>query len=497
MSTATNSTNSRQETLATKPVAELLDEMLYTPISARPLIYFRIILGLLLFKNVFSYIYEGKIEKYFLAPAANFNFPLFPWVQAWPGNGMYWHYGLLCVAAVCFILGLGFRYASAIYCLGFLYAFLIERALYLNHHYVVILLTFVMTFMPANRMLSLDTKFGFVKRMEYIPSWSLWVLRIQIGIVYFYGGVVKINEDWLSGVPMKFTASKLVHMAGLPIDWQNGIAYFLVYTGMIYDLLVFPFLLHKKLRWIALLASLVFHLTNSVIFHIGIFPWMMIGATFLLFFNDLLPRLPGEMKSPSPEQKKEGVQAVVSLLTPQRKRMIKVFFLVFVAYQVLMPLRSYLYSGNPGWTQNGDHFSWRMMLNRRIPISFEMRGSGVKDGQVVDLEFNKSWESGAYKNHWQLHKMTTAPDMILQFVHLNAENVRKQGFTDVAIYVDSQVSLNGRPPQPLVNPNVNLANEKRHILRSYDWVLPLDPLLKSPRLEDFPVDESLGREIVD
>ncbi|HCQ00914.1 MAG TPA: vitamin K-dependent gamma-carboxylase, partial [Candidatus Latescibacteria bacterium] len=37
--------------------------------------------------------------------------------------------------------------------------------------------------------------------------WALWVLRLQPGIAYFYGGIAKINGDWLRGEPMRLWLS--------------------------------------------------------------------------------------------------------------------------------------------------------------------------------------------------------------------------------------------------------------------------------------------------
>ncbi|MDF2697959.1 MAG: Vitamin K-dependent gamma-carboxylase, partial [Labilithrix sp.] len=30
-----------------------------------------------------------------------------------------------------------------------------------------------------------------------MPAWVLWLVRFQIGLVYFYGGVGKLETDWL------------------------------------------------------------------------------------------------------------------------------------------------------------------------------------------------------------------------------------------------------------------------------------------------------------
>jgi vitamin K-dependent gamma-carboxylase len=44
------------------------------------------------------------------------------------------------------------------------------------------------------------------------------------------------------------------------------------YGGLLFDLLVVPFLLFRHTRPLALLAAVGFHLMNSQLFTIGIFP---------------------------------------------------------------------------------------------------------------------------------------------------------------------------------------------------------------------------------
>ena len=34
-------------------------------------------------------------------------------------------------------------------------------------------------------------------RRDTIPSWVVWVLTAQVGVVYMFGGLAKLNADWL------------------------------------------------------------------------------------------------------------------------------------------------------------------------------------------------------------------------------------------------------------------------------------------------------------
>ncbi|GGE96546.1 hypothetical protein GCM10011383_04150 [Hymenobacter cavernae] len=69
----------------------------------------------------------------------------------------------------------------------------------------------------------------------------------------------------------------------------------------------------------------------------------------------------------------------------------------------------------------------------------------------------------------QCRKLLAQPDAILQFAHFLAAEYARRGITPVAVYADSWVQLNHRPPKPLVRPDVNLAAQPR-ILGHYSWI---------------------------
>ena len=68
--------------------------------------------------------------------------------------------------------------------------------------------------------------------------------------------------------------------------------------------------------------------------------------------------------------------------------------------------------------------------------------------------------------------MAARPDMILQFAHYLADEMRKEGHGQVEVRVDVEALLNGREPQLLIDPTVDLAKEPR-TLKSASWIVPL------------------------
>ncbi|GAA4440111.1 HTTM domain-containing protein [Bremerella cremea] len=130
---------------------------------------------------------------------------------------MYFHVAVMCVAATGITLGCCFRLSSLLFFLGYTHLFLIEKALSQNHCYLICLLSGILFFLPANRACSVDAYFRWVKPSTQAPAWTLWLLRLQLGIPYFYGGLAKLNYDWLNSQPLKLWLATDPSLPTLPL----------------------------------------------------------------------------------------------------------------------------------------------------------------------------------------------------------------------------------------------------------------------------------------
>lgn len=59
-----------------------------------------------------------------------------------------------------------------------------------------------MAVVPAHRVWSLDRLFVGQRWSNWVPAWSLWLLRAQIAVVFVFASVAKWNGDWLRGQPL-------------------------------------------------------------------------------------------------------------------------------------------------------------------------------------------------------------------------------------------------------------------------------------------------------
>jgi hypothetical protein len=114
---------------------------LFAPVDIASLVCFRAAFGAIMLWEVGRYVSHGWIKRYYIEPTFHFTYYGFGWVRPWPGNGMYWHFYGLGLLAFCMALGLGYRLTATLSFLGFTYLFLLDQTQYLNHFYLICLVS--------------------------------------------------------------------------------------------------------------------------------------------------------------------------------------------------------------------------------------------------------------------------------------------------------------------------------------------------------------------
>ncbi len=450
------------ETAAQKVISkfERFREKLFEPVDIASIAIFRIMFGAVLLWEVYRFFAYNWIDYYYIAPQFHFKYYGFEWVQAWPGNGMYYHFAFVGLCAFCVMIGLFYRITSICLFLSFMYWFFLDQTRYLNHLYMTGLVAFLMMTIPAHRARSVDVLIWPKLKSDTVPSWCLLMLRLQVGLVYFFAGVAKLNGDWLRGEPLRQWLAQRYIIPGVgPIIATEPGVYFFSYGGLLFDLFIAPLLLWKRTRVIAFLMCVFFHVSNKILFHIGIFPMLMLGATTVMLSADW-PRKICLLFAPL----KDGLPKTLEYrVAPILQKTAVGFVIVYMSYQVFMPLRHWLYPGDVAWTEEGHRFSWRMKLRS-------------KRGQIVfvatNLDTGKSWDLGhsQYLTREQLGEMPRWYDMVLQIAHLLRDELKERGIENVKITVRSKAALNGRELMPYISPDVDLAKLERSILPA-DWII--------------------------
>jgi len=432
---------------------------LFTPVDIASLAVFRIGFGLLMAWDLFIYLDSGAVKELYIDPRFHFAWLLFDWVKPWPGIGMYLHYYALTALALCIAAGLLYRVSAALFCAGFTYLLLLERATYLNHWYLICLLSFLLIFVPAHHALSIDSKLRPRLRSDQAPAWALWLLRAQMGVVYFFGGIAKLNADWLRGQPMRIWLPGSIGLPGLePVLAHPTTALLASWAGLAIDLGMVPALLWRRTRPFAFAIAVAFHLLNSQLFEISVFPWLAIWCT-LSFFDADWPRRVfnwprrAQLPSATPARWDARSRATAALVT------------TYVAIQILVPLRHFLYPGNPSWTEDGDRFSWRMKLNNK---------AGLARFRITDPATGRTWEVDPSQELTarQTKRMAGDPFMLLGYAHHLGELASRPGQPRVEVRAIAIATLNGHPAEPLIDPGVDLAAVPRTLFGRAHWILP-------------------------
>lgn len=447
-----------------------LSARLFAPIDIDSLLVFRILFGGIMIWEVCRYLHYDWIRRYYIDPTFFFTYYGFSWVRPWPGDWMYVHFYALGVLAFLIMIGLFYRISATLFFLGFTYVFLLDQAYYLNHFYFISLMSLLMIFVPAHRAESVDAWLRPQIKSQFVPAWCLWLLRAQLAVVYIGAGVAKIHADFLQGEPMRmWLASRSDFTIG---SWNIGelftkewVAWFFSYGGLLFDLFIVPALLWRRTRALALIALTFFHVMNAYLFNIGIFPWISLGATIILFLPPDWPRQTWQWRG---EPKNMDPFALVP--SPSKKRWVVALMCIYMAVQILVPLRHLLYPGSVHWTEEGHRFSWHMKL-RDKEANGRFWVSDPADPGVEEIH------PAHYLTPRQINKMMKTPDMILQFAHHVADKARAETNSEVKVRADIEVSLNGRPYQKLIDPTVNLAAQER-TLGHATWILPLETPLR-------------------
>lgn len=438
--------------------------------SAAPLAIFRIALGLLLFGSVIRFWTKGWIHELYIAPKHFFTFYGFEFVKPL-GDFTYLLFAVCGLAAFMVALGLYYRIASIALFLSFTYIELIDKSTYLNHYYFVSMICLMMIFLPANVFFSFDARRNSQLLSDQIPRWCVDSLKLFVCIVYVYAGIAKINSDWLlEAQPLRtwLPAKNDLPIIGSLFNYL-WVAYIFSWLGCIYDLSI-PFLLLKKsTRLFAYTGVVIFHVLTSILFPIGMFPYIMIATALIFFSADFHLTI----------IRKFGHWLKVSnaFLYPLKEFQYATFhsktliigFTIFMVFQIAIPFRYAFYPGELFWTEEGYRFSWRVML---------MEKAGYAQFTIKDSEGKKIIvDNKEFLTPLQEKMMATQADMILQYAHLLRDYYSNQGLKSPQVYVDSYVALNGRLGKPLVDPLTNLASEKESFNHK-PWILPFNHEIK-------------------
>jgi len=441
-------------------------EKLFKPVDAITAEAFTKLFGVIVLLQVFSFQKFDFINKGILEPKLLFKYDFFEWIKPLPATAMQAIPLLLVLSAILIIINKFRKVGVVIFLLGFSYLFLLEESYYNNHFYLLILIGVVLLFYNPQK----DTGTG----ISYIPYWLLFLLQFHIAQVYFYGGLVKLNTDWLIHMqPMKTLLEQSAKSAIIPsINKSSFALYLLTYGGVLFDLCIAFLLWNQRTFKIALIACVVFNVFNFLLFNfgaggdIGIFPFFMIGAC-VLFVNPVLLRqklnvwFPPKQKDNSKNKKQHFAPDFA-----KARSIVLPCLIVYCMFHLLFPFRHFLFDGNTSWTGKASKFAWRMKAHtKKADVRFYYA--------LTPTDSLKLAQAGMVINTMQIQHLYEDPNTILQFANFLGNDLKKSGYPNSIIKASINVSMNGRPPQPLIDSTLNLLALKHNKWGAEDWVQPL------------------------
>jgi hypothetical protein len=434
-----------------------MKKWLYPAIDNAPLLIFRIFFGFLLACETFGAILTGWVKTNFIDPKFTFSHIGMDWLQPLPGYGMYFYFITMGILGLLVMLGYKYRLTLGLFTILWGGVYFMQKTSYNNHYYLLLLVCIIMWFLPANRYASIDAKLNPNIKKLAMPAWCSWVMIAQVTIVYFFATLAKFYPDWLNG---HFVSGLLRGSA--PNDFlrdlfsQKWFYMFITYGGMVFDLTVVPLLLIKKTRTWAFIASLIFHIFNSIILQIGIFPFFALSFVVFFYPPERIRQLFFRKK---PVYTEEGYMY-------EGNNILQWFFIPYFIVQLALPLRHYFIKGDVLWTEEGHRLSWRMMLRTR---------NGSTDYRIVDKKTKEvfSYPFSDELTYKQQNGMETKPDMIWQLAQRIKHQYAEKG-KDVAVYAKTKVSVNGSPYKMLIDPNADLAAASWNYFGHSEWVLLYD-----------------------
>lgn len=213
--------------------------------------------------------------------------PYFDWVPLL-SNRSVWAFILLWVlAAIAFAVGWKTRIAGAALVCVIGYSLLLDQQLYSNHLYLLFLIVVLLTIADSGAAISIDARRG---ERATMPGWPVWLLKVQVSIVYIFSAIAKLTPQYLSGEVLN-ESLKQYGFFTVPMTWRMPVAMkLLAIVAIVMELFVGLGLWSRRLRPGAVIAGVLFHTfiiaaLDSSRLSLSIFALEMF-AVYLLFFDD-------------------------------------------------------------------------------------------------------------------------------------------------------------------------------------------------------------------
>lgn len=276
-----------------------------------------------------------------------------------------------------------------------------------------------------------------------VGRWAIWAPRLLLGVMYFFAGVIKLHSDWLSGaLILEFAQEADMHPGLTALFSTPWIVEAMAWAGAAFDLAIGPLLIWPRTRRVGLVLMSLFHLSNTLLVGILVLPMLMLLLTWAAFMPTATAR---QLITRDPQ-----AEALAPQPGSPPPRAARVAMGLLVALHLLLPLRPYLEEGDGRWRGAARLGTWWLRsVHMDVEAKFFVSARGLARQRVDPHDYITPEQT----------LMATDPYLIVQFAHHVAAHYRAKGYEDVQVYAETSSSLNGRPRQAFLRPEVDLAAE--------------------------------------
>ncbi|XP_017863468.1 PREDICTED: vitamin K-dependent gamma-carboxylase [Drosophila arizonae] len=445
---------------------------LHRPVDGAALGVFRMLYGAAMLIDIAEERGGGQLDVRFGEPH-HCHFPLFNGIHALDYPLMGCVYLAMWLGAMGIALGYRFRISCLSFVTCYWYIFLLDKPAWNNHSYLFGLVGTLLLFTRANCYCSLDSWLHPELRRA-VPYWNYFLIKFQFFVLYMYAGLKKFSFEWLSGYAM---TSLSQHWVFAPfrqvLDGELIDLLIIHWFTAFFDLSIAFFMTCEKTRLLVTPFMISFHLMNSRLFVIGMFPWVCLAEVPLFYSFDWPRRLwrptkPGSsaveapIKAPSQTSPGFGAQLRSCLI------------LFYCALQLFLPYSHFITKGYNNWTNGLYGYSWDMMVH-----SYDTVLTSVK---IVDNNNQQVHHLNPYA-FTEYDRWTKYADMAVQYAKCIEKNIHEDmdrnpknsplTSKNISIYFDIWCAMNGRFQQRTFDPRVDLLKAPWSPFKRTPWSLPL------------------------
>ncbi|KAJ6640786.1 Vitamin K-dependent gamma-carboxylase [Pseudolycoriella hygida] len=391
----------------------------------------------------------GSILDIRFGKTTNCFFPLISFIKPMSASKMGLIYACLWLGALGITFGYKFRLSAPVFVATYWYIFLLDKSVWNNHSYL---------YDAFQRKTADDGE---------VPFWNYVVIKFQFCVLYIVAGLKKFSSEWLTGYAMMNLSYHWIFWPFRAVLGDQITDLLIIHWFVcIFDATIIFFIIYKPTRRGATILCAIFHLMNSRLFSIGMFPWLCL-TELPLFYDRSWPRLlcksDKKLKTIKRDDRRQLSQTIEF-----RQRLVVCLVLSYCSGQVFLPYSHFITEGYNGWTNGIYGYSWDMMIH-----AWDTTLTVV---EVVDRSSNTHHflhpNAFSVNDRWTKH-----PDMAYQYAHCIRRNLMENPLKihsqNLSIHFDAWSSLNGRFQQRMFDPQVDMLKVEWSPLHKVPWMKPL------------------------